>query len=382
MVIGKPFSVGVLVIAVCWLVGYRQSSPVLREYIRSLGGAHLDNSLVIVNQINVVDDAGLGPLHHAAILGDLPLIKFLLANGADPMLKDNNDLRPFDYAERLARWFMLPQQMVMVSYLLEKTWGVNGTDEQGWTALMWAIVGGDRVRVKELLDAEALVVAGRVQNAIDVAVTMEIDDDFIELLVSNSPTPSLSSALDRGYFQFANTVIDRHFSNSAPPRKLLTMMIDKGSAEGVRFLINKGVHPNGNSLTDALIHYGDQKLELAQTLIDYGVKPNGHHLQLSLQQELYEFADTIVEQMVANNYFDPSQLLSEVLSSRRYIRGKEGLKSAVQFLLNYGAVPDKEDLINAVELKSKEHFATDEELVQMLLDHIPKDGRYDFLQEY
>ena len=54
----------------------------------------------------------------------------------------------------------------------------------------------------------------------------------------------------------------------------------------------------------------------------------------------------------------------------------------MQFLLNYGAVPDKEDLINAVELKSKEHFATDEELVQMLLDHIPKDGRYDFLQEY
>ena len=365
------FSVGVLVIAVFWsLAGYRQSSPVLREYIRSLCGARLDNSLVVVEQINVVDDAGLSPLHHAAIFGDLPLTKFLLANGADPLLKDDNGLRPFDYAERLARLFMLPRQMIIVSYLLEKTWGVNGTDQQGWTALMWAIVGGGHVRVKELLNAGALVVTGRVQNAIDVAVVMKVDDDFVELLVSNSPIDGLSLALDREYFEFANTVIDRYFSDTAPPSKLLTMMIDKGSAEGMKFLISKGIKPNSNSLTNALTHYGDQKLELAQIVIDHGVKPNEHHLQLSLQRELYEFADTIVEKMVANNYFDPSRLLSEVISSRRYIRGEEGLKIALQFLLGYGAVPNKEDIIKVTELKSAKYLADDEELVQMLLDHV------------
>ena len=317
------------------LANYRQStSPVLREYVRSLVGAQLDNSLAIVKQINTVDDAGLSPLHHAAIFGDMPLIKFLWVNGADPTIRDYNELLPFDYAERRARRFMLPQQMVIVSYLLEKTWGLDGTDEQGWTALMWAIVSGSRGRVRELVDAGASLDAGRVQNAIDVAVTMGVNDDFIELLASNSPSHFLSLALDREYYQFADTVIDRYFLNKdlVPSNKFLSMMIDKRSVERVEFLIDKGITPGNDELSVAL-RWKKLGVDLVQILLDYGVKPTEEHIALALQcglsefaeifldcsnikpteehlllavgQELYEFADKIAEKMVEDKSFDP-----------------------------------------------------------------------------
>lgn len=338
MVVRKENLTSVLAMTVvaCWsLANYRQStSPVLREYVRSLVGAQLDNSLVIVKQINSVDDAGLSPLHHAAIFGDLPLIKFLWVNGADPAIIDYNELLPFDYAERRARRFMLPQQMVIVSYLLEKTWGLDGTDEQGWTALMWAIVSGSRGRVKELVDAGASLDAGRVQNAIDVAVTMGVNDDFIELLASNSPNQSLSLALDREYYQFAETVIDRYFLNKnlVPSNKFLSMMIDKRSVKGIKFLVDKGITPGNDDLSIAL-RWKKLGVDLVQILLDYGVKPTEEHLTLALHyglsefaeiflddyrinptekhlrlargNELHEFADKIVEKMVENNSFDP-----------------------------------------------------------------------------
>ena len=400
MVVSKKKWTGVLAIAVvaCWsLANYRQStSPVLREYVRSLVGARLDNSLAIVKQINSVDDAGLSPLHHAAIFGDLPLIKFLWINGADPTIRDYNELLPFDYAERRTRRFMLPDQMVIVSYLLEKTWGVNGTDEQGWTALMWAIVSGNRQRIKELVDAGASLDAGRVQDAIDVAVVMEIDNDIIELLGDNAPTIVLSRSLDMERYRFAETLIDRYFLDKdlIPSNKFLAMMIDKRSVKGVRFLLDKGITPGNDELSIAL-RWRNRGVDLVRMLLgsgakpteehlslalhcglfefaeifldDYSIRPTDEHLLLALWEERYGFADNIVEKMVENNSFDPNKILFRAInylevmgrSKRMFIDRK---KEAVQFLLGYGAVPSKEDLTSAIAFK-------DEDLVQMLLDH-------------
>lgn len=52
----------------------------LRSQVQSLVGQKLTGSSAIVTNINVVDEDGRNALHHAVILGNLPLVEFMIAN--------------------------------------------------------------------------------------------------------------------------------------------------------------------------------------------------------------------------------------------------------------------------------------------------------------
>ncbi len=62
--------------------------PKVGEFLITKAGAKTD----------VRSDAGLTPLHVAALSGDVELVKMLLAHGADPGAKDNAGRTPLDYA--------------------------------------------------------------------------------------------------------------------------------------------------------------------------------------------------------------------------------------------------------------------------------------------
>ena len=60
----------------------------LRNQVQSLVGQKLSNSTPIIREINKVDEDGRNALHHAIILGNLPLVDFFLVNSANTQAID------------------------------------------------------------------------------------------------------------------------------------------------------------------------------------------------------------------------------------------------------------------------------------------------------
>ena len=61
------------------------------KQVQSLVGKKLTSSLAIINKINEADELGRTALHHAIMLGKLPLVEFFIDNGADLRAADNNN---------------------------------------------------------------------------------------------------------------------------------------------------------------------------------------------------------------------------------------------------------------------------------------------------
>lgn len=124
----------------------------LRNQVQSLVGQKLSNSTPIIREINKVDEDGRNALHHAIILGNLPLVDFFLVNSANTQAIDKNGLAPLRYAERFAADQPTIERMQIVSLVLEKTRGINKGDEKGWPPMVWSLMAGDYKMVIELRD--------------------------------------------------------------------------------------------------------------------------------------------------------------------------------------------------------------------------------------
>ena len=114
----------------------------------------------------VSDIYGRNNLHYVAELGDLSSVKSLIAKSVkqetiDDLLftKDEDGLLPVDFAIKAAEedYGENTEQMLIVSYLMEETWGVDGRDNNGWRPIYWAILAGNYQRVKELIDKGARI---------------------------------------------------------------------------------------------------------------------------------------------------------------------------------------------------------------------------------
>lgn len=151
------------IVALCPVVGIAKTPAPLVDQVRSLIGQQLSSSLPIVAKINEVDQDGLSALHHAAIFGDLPLVLFLLANGADPKLKDQHKRYPLDHVVGIAEKDLSCQQMLIASHLTEAICGIgldkgdhlSGRSGRYYPALTWAMLAEDQARIEQLLDAGA-----------------------------------------------------------------------------------------------------------------------------------------------------------------------------------------------------------------------------------
>ncbi|KAK7064304.1 ankyrin repeat-containing domain protein, partial [Favolaschia claudopus] len=88
-------------------LGRRRSDPSSRDHDSSLHGLAVSNNLpglVAIVQaanldLNTRDEYGYTPLHLAADRGHLSVVKFLLEHGADPTLKDEDDLEAHELAQ-------------------------------------------------------------------------------------------------------------------------------------------------------------------------------------------------------------------------------------------------------------------------------------------
>ena len=188
------------VVAFCSAVALAKTTVPLSQQMRSLVGTQLNSSLPIVARINEVDEEGLSALHHATMLGDLPLVLFLLANGADPRAKDNKRRYPLDHIVAIPEDELNCQQMLIASHLTEVTCGINsdnsdppiGAKGRYYTALAWAVLAGELTRTDELLEAGAdPTIAGiskyrnrsrhQLKSAIEISLSMN-NQQIIDLI--------------------------------------------------------------------------------------------------------------------------------------------------------------------------------------------------------
>ena len=219
----------------------------LLDKVRSLVGLNLNGLMAIANEVDI---DGRNALHHAARLGDLPLVEFLINIGVDALAEDKDGLLPLDHAINETEKSKSRQQMLIVSQILERTRGVHGVDEKGWLPLTWAIAGDDRQRVAELIDRMSGVVLNISRTGIIKVADLMQNDEIIKLLVT--------------------MVNDDGFT-------LLHRVAFYGLVEESRLLLKHGADPNAvaNDGSTPLHRSANRGLvEESSLLLRYGANPN------------------------------------------------------------------------------------------------------------
>lgn len=265
----------------------------LRNQVHSLAGKKLSSSSAIVASINKVDKDGRNALHHAVMLGDLPLVEFFLANGANTKAVDNDDLMPLCYAERLVEQQPSVTRMQIVSLVLEKTRGINRNDSQGWPPIVWSLMAGDYPRLIELLDQDANVLIGYgQQNAVWAAEHLE-DDRAIKIIAGYVPDWYYFEAVDRGYQKSAQAMIERG--------------------------LNPATTKDKNNFSQVMRAVRDGRVTELQTLIDRGAKIDTATLFLAISSENPNLVKTIIE----HNAELASELVVDILNrKRRFLKSR------------------------------------------------------------
>ena len=98
--------------------------------------------------VDQVDENGFTPLIWASAYGQLPTVKLLIAEGANPRIKGKNGETALSFAAANGHIHVL-------RYLLARDVNVDDYDEEGNTALMYAAFNNHTLCVHELLKAKA-----------------------------------------------------------------------------------------------------------------------------------------------------------------------------------------------------------------------------------
>ena len=253
----------ILLLLLLLVITDRGEATSLRNQIRSLVGANLSGplSLAIITNINKVDEHGRNALHHAVELGDLSLVEFLTTNGVSTKIKDRHGLLPLDYAIGQAEKNKSSQQALIVSHVLEKTWGINGRDEKGWPPINWAIVAGNLPRIKELVDKGVSAnysVSYRRANTFELAELMQ-NQEIIDYLLSVWGTTILYRAIRQKNYTKVRETLESGFDVNTVDEYGATVLHrvvsrfqrqpeeSRRSEEIVNLLLEFGANPNATN---------------------------------------------------------------------------------------------------------------------------------------
>ena len=150
-------------------------TPVIQQTIAKGSTAYLKNILATqAFRINSRDASNRTALHYAAEYGNRDIVEALIARGADPGLKDNDDKTAYVYAADKAR-HSLPHAAI-VATLLGREGGSWNRDTKGWTALDWAALSGDQQLIQGLIEQGAWSL-----TALDIALQHHGEEMFVFL---------------------------------------------------------------------------------------------------------------------------------------------------------------------------------------------------------
>ena len=185
-------------------------------------------------------------LWQAAVSNDIAAAKRLLAEGADAQAKNAEGKVPFHVAVEA-------EHDSLAAILLKAAQGINGKDEKSWTPLMWAIVADDWDMVREFLAEGAYIIAGRQQSALDIAISMESEDKFIEAVTA---------------VKGVDTIIENTVACT-----MLMLAAWSGRTETVKLLLEHGANidtQNKFGWTALMWAAGEEKTETVKLLLKHG----------------------------------------------------------------------------------------------------------------
>ncbi|WP_264329775.1 MULTISPECIES: ankyrin repeat domain-containing protein [unclassified Wolbachia] len=102
----------------------------------------------LVKTVNVKDNLGQTPLHHASYNGNLRVVEYLISKGADINVRSENDWVPLHYASRSG-------VLAVVEHLISKGADVNARSKDDWVPLHLAACIGELDVVKCLINKGA-----------------------------------------------------------------------------------------------------------------------------------------------------------------------------------------------------------------------------------
>lgn len=347
----------------------------LRNQVRRLVGKELTSSLEIVTKINELDEDGRNALHHAAILGSLPLVEFLILNGVDTRVKDNDGLMPLDRAIHEAETSKSSQQMLVVSHILEKTWGINARDEKGWPPINWTIVSGDSQRVGELIGRGATAfysISNHRSATFELAQLMQ-NKEVIDLLIS-----VWGGTIAKKYVQ------DYNFSKL---KELLEMGLDPNAIdeygntplgvatrnpnteEMVKLLLEAGANPNSaNEKGRTPLHnlYRPSK-ETVKLLLGAGADPNAvdEKGQTPLHTAIWKIRE--IGRLLVEAGGDPNAVDENGQTPLHCCAWRDSVKEKIGELLEAGGDPNAVDKNGNTPLHLAAKFAYGKMAIELLL---------------
>lgn len=318
--------------------------------------------MAIVTRINEVDENRRSALHHAAILGDLPLVEFLIDNGARLNIKDKDRWIPLDYAEQIATDQQSVSHMKITSLLLEKMYDVNGRDTRRWRPILWSIMAGDKQRVIELRDRGADIFLTE-QNAVWAAEYLQ-DDEILKILAEGAPDWYFFKAMNDGHRKFMQAIIEQGPSIAIIARagliNKMQKLIDNGTKIDTNALFMAICSGNPDLVEIILKHNVELASELMSDLVHSKIDiPSHYNLQKSPvigdvltasntnegTQKIHQMITKAVNENIASlpafATIAKLQHLKEQIADEKfywkknlfYIAGKEGLDQELRELL-------------------------------------------------
>jgi ankyrin repeat protein len=212
-----------------------------------------------MNARNSASNGEVTPLHRAASLGRIELLKLLIAGGSDVNIKSKNGSTPLSDAVGAG-------QLDSVRALLAAKADPDIADDKGITPLSEAAGRNVIEGVKILLDAKADPNSGNLDPPLFWAIKQG-NTNMAELLLRAGADPNRLGRLDRQLSGYASGEISTEHS--------LIFACGKNQAAMVRLLLQFKADPNGKDGSgQPFIFHGLFNPDILKVMLDAGADPN------------------------------------------------------------------------------------------------------------
>lgn len=326
--------------------------------------------------------------------GNRKRIEQLLAEGANPKIKNQDGLFPFHIAVQR-------KQPILAAILLKAMHGnVNGTDDKSWSALHWAILGRDWGMVRDLLHAGAKFHYRPpnnyrpYQDPYEIAKRINKEELFLALVAEAKSVPIIVTLAEKatrlGDSELCAQLI-KYFptymlKNVKSAYKGIRAAINHGHTEIVELLLTSGISKEAYLERGFMLNHRVRRSpDIANLLIKHGVKPDEPNAPWRIaivsiyssydKTDALQSARNLLEQGANPNISDSSGDTPLTALIREAVRPyqqkhREYFIAALQDLLHFKADLDSVDgekrtalmlLAGAHNLNSLDKFSLDEQ---------------------
>ncbi|WP_259349134.1 ankyrin repeat domain-containing protein [Wolbachia pipientis] len=238
----------------------------------------------LVKTVNVKDNLGQTPLHHASYNGNLRVVEYLISKGADINVRSENDWVPLHYAPRSG-------VLAVVKHLISKGADVNARSKDNWVPLHLAACIGELDVVKCLINKGADVNATKplyygtplhlaaYHGKLNITKCLISEGADVNARDGNNCT-SVHRAAYSGKLGVVEYLISKGANVNAEDKDgniPLHKAVQNGKLNVIKYFVGKGADVNAKNRYDwTLLHWAayNGQLDIVRYLINKGAEIN------------------------------------------------------------------------------------------------------------